>query len=76
MFSGAQIASLLRGSGFESVHHFASAREWASGVDGVFAAKGPVFVLLDIEAVPGRAGPRSPGPAAERARAFMRALDR
>jgi sulfopyruvate decarboxylase subunit beta len=66
--------AFARGSGFESVHHFARADEWAAGVERVLASKGPVFVLLDIEAVPGRAGPRSPGPAAERAKAFMASL--
>jgi phosphonopyruvate decarboxylase len=68
--------ALARGSGFESVHHFSRADEWASNVERVLATKGPVFVLLDTQAVPGRPGPRSPGPAAERAQAFMRALAR
>jgi sulfopyruvate decarboxylase subunit beta len=66
--------AIARGSGFETLHHFTDASEWASNVERVLSAKGPVFVLLDIQAVPGRPGPRSPGPAAERAQAFMRAF--
>jgi len=73
---GVDFMALARGSGFESVHHFSRADDWASSVEGVLAAKGPIFVLLDVQAVPGRPGPRSPGPAAERAQAFMRALGR
>jgi phosphonopyruvate decarboxylase len=66
--------AIARGSGFESVHHFSRGDEWSRSVERVLTSKGPVFVLLDIEAVPGRPGPRSPGPAAERAQAFVRAL--
>jgi len=67
-------AGIARASGFESVHDFSNPDEWTRSVERVTRAKGPVFVHLDIEAVPGRPGPRSPGPAAERAQAFMRAL--
>ena len=66
--------TIARGSGFSSLHHFTSADEWSRNVERVLASKGPTFVLLDITAVPGRPGPKSPGPAAERARALKRAL--
>jgi sulfopyruvate decarboxylase subunit beta len=67
-------AALARGSGFESVFYFSTLEKWTRTLEPVLAAKGPVFVLLEIEAVPGRAGPKSPGPAAARAQAFKRAL--
>ena len=66
--------AIARGSGFASVHHFSRAGDWASNADRVLGAEGPVFVWLDVAAVPGRPGPKSPGPAAQRAQAFMRAL--
>lgn len=67
-------AAIARGAGFASVFHYSVAEEWATNADQALSAKGPVFIWLDVRAVPGRAGPRSPGPAAERAQAFMRAL--
>jgi sulfopyruvate decarboxylase subunit beta len=67
-------ATIARGSGFSSLHHFSSEQEWRANVERVLNSRGPTLVLLDIVAVPGRAGPKSPGNAAERARALMRAL--
>jgi sulfopyruvate decarboxylase subunit beta len=70
----ADFAAIARGSGFTSIHHFADAHEWASNADRVIGTAGPVFVWLEIQPVPGRAGPKSPGPAAARAQALMKAL--
>jgi hypothetical protein len=36
----------------------------------VLAARGPTFVVLKVEPVPGGEVPRSPAPAVERAREF------
>jgi sulfopyruvate decarboxylase subunit beta len=66
--------AIARGSGFESVHHFSRAEDWSSNVERVLDLPGPVFAALEIQAVPGRPGPKSPGPAAQRAQAFMLAL--
>ena len=66
--------AIARGAGFTSVHHFQSVEDWTNNVERVLSGAGPTFVLLDILAVPGRAGPRSPGPAAQRALALKRAL--
>ena len=66
--------ALARASGFTSVFRFTSAADWSAGVEGVFAARGPTFAVLDVAPVPGARGPRSPGPAPARARAFMDAL--
>jgi len=66
--------AIARGAGFQSVYHFSNAVEWAAAADATLGARGPVFIWLDVRAVPGRPGPRSPGPAAARAQAFKRAL--
>ena len=66
--------TIARGSGFSSLHRFSSLDEWTQNAERVLGAKGPTFVVLDIVAVPGRPGPKSPGNAAERARALKRAL--
>ena len=66
--------AIARGSGFQSVLRFSRTDDWAANAHRVLSAKGPVFVWLDVAAVPGRAGPKSPGPAAARAQAFIAAL--
>jgi sulfopyruvate decarboxylase subunit beta len=71
---GADFAAIARGCGFESVFHFSTLEKWTRNLEPVLGARGPVFVLLEITPVVGRAGPKSPGNAAERARALMRAL--
>ena len=61
---------LARASGFRSIFRFSDAVEWRESVARVLATEGPNFVLLDVSPVPGAVGPRSPGPAAARARAL------
>lgn len=68
-------AAIARGVGFPSVYRFRTADAWTTGAAEALGAQGPVFIWLDVRPVPGRAGPRSPGPAAERARAFMHTLE-
>lgn len=68
-------AALARAAGFESVHAYTSIEEWRSDVRHVIGAPGPTFVSLAVEPVHGQPGPKSPGPARERARRFMKALD-
>ena len=65
---------IARAAGFRSVFRFSEHTAWTSGLPDVLGAAGPVFALLDVAPVPGAAGPRSPGPAGIRARAFMEAL--
>jgi len=67
-------AALARAAGFESVHAYASIDGWRSDVRRVLATTGPTFVALGVEPVHGQPGPKSPGPARERARRFMQAL--
>ena len=67
-------AALARAAGFESVHAYASDEAWRSDVRRVIDATGPTFVALAVEPIHGQPGPKSPGPARERARRFMEAL--
>lgn len=67
-------AGLARASGFRSVYRFETLEAWAGQVGEVLEARGPTFAVLDVAAMPEAGGPRSPGPAPERARRFMTAL--
>jgi len=66
--------AVARACGFRSVFRYAKLKRWTDDVPQVLAARGPTFVVLDVAPVPGAGGPRSPGPAGERARRFMAAL--
>jgi sulfopyruvate decarboxylase subunit beta len=66
--------ALARAAGIASLFRFSDGARWLGAVGDVLAARGPTVVVLDVEVVPGIGGPHSPGPAPERARAFMAAL--
>ena len=66
---------MARAAGFKSVQRFDDSRAWRGAVREIIDAPGPTFVLLDVEAAVGIPGPRSPGPAGERSRRFMQALE-
>ena len=68
------LVQLARGCGFSSVFEFGSLSEWQSALKDVLEAPGPVFARLAVAAIPGAVGPKSPGPAPDRARAFASAL--
>jgi thiamine pyrophosphate-dependent acetolactate synthase large subunit-like protein len=68
--------SIARGSGFASVFEHSNLDAWRADVEQILNAPGPTLALLHVDAVVGIPGPRSPGPAAERARRFSEALDR
>jgi len=67
-------AALARASGLGSVFRFGEIGAWQAGVEAVLSSRGPTLAVLDVAPVPGAKGPRSPGPAPARARAFMEAL--
>ncbi|HKV52314.1 MAG TPA: thiamine pyrophosphate-dependent enzyme [Gemmatimonadaceae bacterium] len=67
-------AALARAVGFESVHTYATLDSWRAHVRRLIDATGPTFVSLAVEPVHGQPGPKSPGPARERARRFMDAV--
>ena len=66
--------ALAEASGFQSVFRCSTDAEWSARAAEVLAARGPTLAVLDVAPVPGAKGPRSPGPAPERARRFMAAL--
>ena len=67
-------AELARAAGFEEVHHCREEARWRADARPLIDRAGPVFVWLEVAPSPGVKGPRSPGPAPERARRFMTAL--
>jgi thiamine pyrophosphate-dependent acetolactate synthase large subunit-like protein len=66
--------AVARASGFDDVHRYGRADAWQRDARRLLDAPGPTFIALDVEAVVGAEAPHSPGPAPERARRFMRAL--
>lgn len=72
--SRVDFAGMARAAGFASVFEFSEIGDWTFRLGSVLGAPGPVFALLRVEPVLGVPGPRSPGPAAERARRIMEAL--
>jgi len=64
----ADFAMIARGAGFQSVFEFSNRDDWAAKIDSVLAAPGPVFAVLRVAPDVGIPGPKSPGPAGERAR--------
>lgn len=67
--------ALARSAGILSTFRFGTVAEWRAEVPAVLRARGPTVAVLDTAPVPHARGPRSPGPAPERARRFMAALD-
>jgi thiamine pyrophosphate-dependent acetolactate synthase large subunit-like protein len=66
--------AMARAAGFTSVFHFTALDAWREGMPGALAAEGPVFIHLGTKADAAAGGPRSPGPAPDRARAFRYVL--
>jgi sulfopyruvate decarboxylase subunit beta len=68
--------ALAQSCGFGAVFRYSTAKEWNANAAKALASPGPVFVVLDIAVDRDRAAPKSPGMAADRARAFKAALAR
>jgi phosphonopyruvate decarboxylase len=68
-------AGIASACGFRSVSRFSDLASWTAGLPGILVSEGPRFVLVTVAPVPDGPGPRSPGPAGARARAFMAALN-
>ena len=73
---GVDFAAIARGCGIRSTFTFSNIDEWRRDAAAVLGAAGPTVVHLAVAGVPGKPGPRSPGPAGERAHRFMDALAR
>jgi thiamine pyrophosphate-dependent acetolactate synthase large subunit-like protein len=65
---------VARACGFRSTYHWIRLADWAAGIETALADPGPTLVVLDVAPELGKPGPKSPGPARERARALMKAL--
>jgi len=71
---GTDFAAIASAAGFPSVFEFSELPAWRANVSTLLSAPGPVFATLHVESEPGIPGPRSPGPAGERARRLIDAL--
>jgi sulfopyruvate decarboxylase subunit beta len=67
-------AAIARGAGFRWVHAYQDLESWRRDAEQILTAPGPTFVWLRVDAAVGIPGPRSPGPAGQRARALQEAL--
>jgi thiamine pyrophosphate-dependent acetolactate synthase large subunit-like protein len=72
--STVDFTALARASGIRAVFRFGELGAWTQALPTVLDSGGPTLAVLDVAPVPGARGPRSPGPAPERARAFIAAL--
>lgn len=72
--AGTDLVAVARGCGFSRAVRHSALEEWRHDFPALLAGPGPTFVALAVETVPGGVGPRSPGPASERAQHFMAAL--
>jgi sulfopyruvate decarboxylase subunit beta len=68
--------TVARGCGLTRTFRYSDLAAWDAAIPDVLGAPGPTFVALDTLPEPGRPGPRSPGPAAERGRRLRDALAR
>lgn len=68
-----EFAVIARGCGLRNVSSIASIEEWRERAGELLASDGPTFIVM-ATAPSDAPGPRSPGPGAARARAFMQAL--
>ncbi|MEZ4587045.1 MAG: thiamine pyrophosphate-dependent enzyme [Gemmatimonadales bacterium] len=72
--AGVDWVALARACGIEEVARIDDLTVWEREHRRLIERPGPTVIVLDLETVPGGVGPRSPGPARERARRFMAAL--
>jgi phosphonopyruvate decarboxylase len=72
--NGVDYAAIARGAGFGAVHSYQDLDMWRRDAEQILSRPGPTFVWLRVDTSPGIPGPKSPGPAGERARALQKAL--
>ena len=65
---------IARGCGFAAAYEFERIEAWRREAPEVLAARGPTFVVLQVEPVPGGEVPRSPAPAVDRAKKFAETM--
>jgi phosphonopyruvate decarboxylase len=66
--------AIAHGCGIRHASAFSNITAWSREASAVLAAAGPTLVQLEVAPVIGVPGPKSPGPAGERARALQHAL--
>ena len=66
--------AIARAAGFESTFEFSDLPTWQAGAADALAAPGPTFIRLHVSTQPGTPAPKSPGPASERGRRLIAAL--
>ena len=62
------------GCGIETVRRVSQLEDWRRSAPSLLDAEGPALVFVDVEPDATARGPRSPGPAGERAQRFKHAL--
>ena len=67
-------ATIARACGFLNVLEFDRLESWKQQAGQILAEPGPTFVVLKVAPMPGAVGPKSPGPANQRALKFMQVL--
>ena len=65
--------AMARACGWQSVFRYSRLADWQQNVPAILTANGPTLVVLDVDAEK-KPGPKSPGPAGERAKRLMVAL--
>lgn len=66
--------AVMTASGFDDVGVYDSPMAWERDVASWLEREGPACVVLRVPPIAGAVGPKSPGPAKERAKAFREAL--
>lgn len=67
-------AAIAKASGFADCAGFTELDAWRDAAAALIERPGPSLVVLRVEPVVGLPGPKSPGPAGERAKRFMQAI--
>jgi len=65
---------VARGCGFSAVFNFENIEDWRRAAGDICNRRGPVFVVLKVDPIPGGQVPKSPAPPAERAAKFAAAI--
>lgn len=72
--NGIDWLAIARGSGFREAYEFRDLKSWQDGIANVLAARGPVFVVLKVDPVPGGTVPQAPGKPVDRVRRFAESV--
>jgi thiamine pyrophosphate-dependent acetolactate synthase large subunit-like protein len=68
------LIAVARACGIRSTFRWSSFDDWKAGIGTALSQQGPTLIVLDVAPETGKPGPKSPGPAKERAQRLMEAL--